>query len=62
MYSDWNLSTWAPTALQWLHLANDASDGLLDIILMVSVVAPALLVVWSYLSRSAGGSDAGDEA
>lgn len=61
MYSDWGLSTWAPTALQWLHLANDASDGLLDIILMVSVVAPALLVVWAYLSKSSTTSTGDDE-
>jgi hypothetical protein len=42
-------------ALSWLATANDATEGILDILMAILVSAPMLVYVWRYLQRGAGG-------
>jgi len=49
-----DLSTWPLVALDWLSIANDRTDGLLDVILAIGVVVPVVLAVWAYLTSSSG--------
>jgi hypothetical protein len=42
--------------LSWLGKINDATQGLLDLVLAAMVMIPVLIMVWGYLSRS-GSSD-----
>lgn len=51
---DWDIASWATIGLEWLHTANVKTEGLLDIVLAVAALVPAVLAIWGYLSSSGG--------
>lgn len=58
LYSDLQLMTWPLVALDWLAMANDNTDGLLDIVLAIGVVVGVVWPLYAYLSNlQLGASD-----
>lgn len=51
---DWNMAAWPSIGLEWLHIANTKSEGLLDIVLAVMALVPAVIALWSYMSQGQG--------
>lgn len=58
LVSDLQLDVWPLVALDWLSMANDATNGLLDVVLALGVVATVVIPLFYYLrDGNTGDSD-----